>query len=128
MNRPALILLTTALALGLAACRREAEAKAQPGPAPQAASPAPADGMAYGTVIETMDASTYTYVRLKTATGEIWAVGNKAPMAVGDKVHVPTGMPMSDFRSSSLNRTFPLIYFTAHIYKEGEGAAAPAAH
>ena len=82
--------------------------------------------MASGTVVETMDASSYTYVRVKTASGEIWAAGAKTTVAVGDKVVIPLEMPMVDFHSSTLNRTFPTIYFTARIFKEGEMPPAPA--
>ena len=85
---------------------------------------APAGGpTASGTVVETMDASSYTYVHVKTATGDIWAAAAQFKVKVGDKVVVPLSMPMQNFHSGTLNRTFPLIYFTSTIEKEG---AAPA--
>ncbi len=84
---------------------------------------APAAGpTATGTVVETMDASTYTYVRVKTATGDIWAAANQFKVAVGDQVVVPLNMPMQNFHSGTLKRTFPMIYFASHIDKVG-GAA-----
>ncbi|MCK5800327.1 MAG: nucleotide-binding protein [Deltaproteobacteria bacterium] len=65
-----------------------------------------------GTVLETMDASSYTYLRLKTASGaEAWAAVSKAKVKVGAKVAVAKPHPMQNFHSSTLNRTFPLIYF-----------------
>ena len=133
MKRTHLLLLSLALILGAVACNRDAAPRvaAPTEPAPQAAVPAPtpvptSGGMASGTVVETMDASSYTYVRVKTASGEIWAAGAKTTVAVGDKVVIPLEMPMVDFHSSTLNRTFPTIYFTARIFKEGEMPPAPA--
>jgi hypothetical protein len=76
-----------------------------------------------GTVVETMDASTYTYVRVKSGTREVWAASDHFPVAVGDTVEVPLETPMSDFHSQSLNRDFPLIYFTSHIVRPGEQQA-----
>jgi hypothetical protein len=80
-----------------------------------------------GTVVETMNAASYTYVRVKSSTGEIWAASMQFPVAVGDKVVVPLETPMQNFRSASLNRVFPLIYFSSRIAREGEMAPPPLA-
>jgi hypothetical protein len=98
--------------------------------APVAGAPA-ASGQAAqtveGTVVETMDASNYTYVRVKAGAGELWAATATFKVAVGDRVMVPLEMPMENFHSQTLNRDFPLIYFTSRIGREGEPAAeAPA--
>jgi glutamate formiminotransferase len=63
---------------------------------------------------------------VKTATGDIWAAATQFKVKVGDKVVVPLSMPMQNFHSGTLNRTFPLIYFTSTIQKEGAAPAAPA--
>ena len=73
-------------------------------------------------VVETMDASSYTYVRVKTSSGEIWAAAGTFKVAVGDKVIVPLDMPMANFQSGTLKRTFPVIYFASHIAHQGESA------
>ncbi len=65
-----------------------------------------------------MDAANYTYVRVKTSSGEIWAATGQFKVAVGDKVSVPLEMPMENFRSNTLNRTFPTIYFATRIEKQ----------
>ena len=124
--RPALLAPLLALA-STVACNRDRAAKAAPQPAAPAASPAQsaapattAGPMASGTVVETMDAAEYTYVRVKTADGEIWAAAGKFPVKVGEKVVVPVEMPMENFHSSTLNRTFKTIYFTSRIFKEGD--------
>ena len=64
-----------------------------------------------GEVAETMDASNYTYMRVKTAKGDVWVATAKTKVAVGEKVVVPLESEMRDFHSPSLNRDFPLIYF-----------------
>ena len=65
-----------------------------------------------GNVLETMDVAEYTYVRLKLAVGgEEWAAVSKTPIAVGDTITLAQSIVMTDFHSSSLNRTFPRIVF-----------------
>ncbi len=76
-----------------------------------------------GTVLETMDAAGYTYLKLKTAEGETWAAVNEAKVAVGDEVTVLQPMTMDGFESKTLNRSFERIVFGTL----GPGAAAPAA-
>lgn len=104
--------------------------------APEASHATPTvDGAtAQGPVLETMDASNYTYVRVKTATGDIWAATSTFKVAVGDTVVVPLENPMANFHSQSLKRDFPVIYFTSRITRPGEagentptGAASVAA-
>jgi hypothetical protein len=80
-----------------------------------------------GTVVETMNAASYTYVRVDTGSGEVWAAASQFDVAVGDRVSVPLEMPMENFHSPSLNRDFPIIYFASSITREGGNAGAPAA-
>ena len=88
------------------------------------AAPEPALVTVSGTVLETMDAAEYTYMRLKTATGETWAAINKTKIAKGDAVTVTNAMVMDGFQSKTLNRTFDHILFGVLATP---GAAAPAA-
>lgn len=83
-----------------------------------------AEGTATGKVVETMNAANYTYVRVKTASGDIWAATTTFKVAVGDEVIVPLENPMEQFHSQSLNRDFPLVYFATSIGVAGAGAAA----
>lgn len=93
--------------------------------APSAAATPSAGQTITGTVLETMDASTYTYVRVKADSKELWAAASKFNVAVGDKVVLSLDQPMVNFHSQTLNRDFPEIYFVARIDREG-AAAAPA--
>lgn len=124
MNQRITMTLFLAASLCLVgACSSEhqsSEPEAQAGPSPE--SQPPGGATASGTVLETMDAANYTYVRVETADGEIWAAATRFEVAVGDSVVVPLEMPMQDFHSESLDRTFPLIYFTSLVLREGETA------
>ncbi|OGV73747.1 MAG: hypothetical protein A3K19_12010 [Lentisphaerae bacterium RIFOXYB12_FULL_65_16] len=91
------------------------------GPATAAAS-MPVDGFAAGTVVETMDASGYTYVQVDTGKEKIWAAAPQCKVKVGDKVTIPEGNLMSSFHSKTLNRDFEQIYFVGAI-----GGAEPVA-
>lgn len=66
-----------------------------------------------GTVLETMDASGYTYLRLKTNDGEIWAAVVAVEVKKGAEVTLINPTVMSDFKSKTLNKTFPTILFGA---------------
>jgi hypothetical protein len=75
-----------------------------------------------GVVEETLDASDYTYLRLKTAQGEVWAATNKTAAKKGEQVTVLNAMPMDGFESRTLNRKFDRIVFGT---LGGPGAANP---
>ena len=77
-----------------------------------------------GTVLKTMDASEYTYMRLKTASGETWTAVSKTKVAKGDAVTVTNAMVMDGFQSKTLNRTFDHILFG--VLAAPGSAAAPA--
>lgn len=70
-----------------------------------------------GKVLETMDSGGYTYVKLQLGESPIWAAGPQTALVVGDEVTIPRGMPMKNFYSKTLDRTFPLIYFVGSISK-----------
>jgi len=77
-------------------------------------------------VLETMNGGGYTYVRVETESGVVWAAGPQAVVKVGDRVNLADGMLMSDFRSETLDRTFDEIYFVGSIEVVGGAGAAPA--
>lgn len=126
LSATTLLCLTALCSLGFS-CKKSEPAKAEATVAAPTAPTAPSDPVFAGTVVETMDASNYTYVRVKTDKEEIWAAASQFKVKVGDKVRVPADMPMKDFNSPTLKRTFPTIYFTARIQKEGEAPGHPSA-
>jgi hypothetical protein len=64
-----------------------------------------------GKVLEVKDVDSYTYLRLKTKDGEIWAAVAKAPVKVGADVTVENPMVMNNFESKTLNKKFDRIVF-----------------
>lgn len=64
-----------------------------------------------GTVLETLDAGPYTYLRMKTPKGETWAAVNKANVKKGSEVTIVNPIPMDGFESKTLNRKFDHIVF-----------------
>lgn len=81
---------------------------------PALAAPVPA-GMTRGKVLETMESGGYTYVLVETSEDPIWAAGPHTVVTTGDIVEIPQGMPMQQFQSKTLNRTFDVLYFVVSI-------------
>ena len=76
-----------------------------------------------GKVLEVLNAGGYTYARLDTGKEKVWIAGPVSQIKVGDKALFSPEMPMTNFQSKALGRTFDLIYFVGAIEREG---AAPA--
>src|SRR5258708_6573137 len=83
--------------------------------APQAPAPAqaPVAARVTGKIVDTMDAGGYTYLKLKTASGEEWAAVRQTPVKKGATVTVAVQMTAEKFQSNTLKRTFDKIYFGA---------------
>jgi len=77
-----------------------------------------------GKVLETMDASGYTYLNVETDQGSKWIAVNQTPVEVGDEVTYMDGMVMQNFTSKSLDRTFPEIIFSSGLV--GKDSVPPA--
>lgn len=105
-----------AACLLLAACSIQAQSKkAAPAPAAEGSELKKFSGK----VTETMDASSYTYVRLDTGTGKMWAAIPQTPIKIGDTVTVGDGMPMPKYHSKILNRDFDVVYFAGDVLVNG---------
>jgi hypothetical protein len=127
--------------LAVVACKKpEAPPRPSAPSAPAAAAPASAQGAAQvlrGKVVEKLDVSQYSYLRLATASGDAWAAVQKTDKKVGDEVGVANAFPMQNFESKELNRKFDVVYFGSVAGEGGApsgmtapasmGAAAPAA-
>lgn len=64
-----------------------------------------------GALAETFNAGGYTYARLSTSDGEVWAAGPVTALKEGDKVSFASKMLMKNFTSKSTQRDFKEIYF-----------------
>lgn len=115
--------------IGLTACSQD-KPKQQESATPQIAqqqpetgAPAPAAIPVKGKVLETMDASGYTYLNVETDAGTKWIAVNQTPVAVGEEITFMDGMVMQNFFSKSLDRTFPEIVFSSGLV--GAGSSVP---
>ncbi len=81
-----------------------------------------------GSVLEHMDAAGYTYMRIKTSAGEVWAAVSAAKVENGTTVTVHDPLMMANFESKSLKRTFPEIYFGTLTPVDTAATGAAGAH
>jgi ribosomal protein S17 len=114
--KPSFILGRLTLLLTLTLAPAHAAASAQP---PAAASA----GTLTGKVAETMNAASYTYVLIDTGAKKAWAAAPQFAVKVGDTVAIADAMPMKNYQSKTLNRTFDVVYFTGNISVNGAPAA-----
>lgn len=88
-----------------------------------APSPVPQTGVITGKVAETMNAAGYTYVKLKTLHGDVWAAVPKTNVTTGATLTILGNMAMDDFESKTLQRKFAHIIF-GNVVQPGQIAAA----
>ena len=77
-----------------------------------------------GVVVETIDAAEYTYVSVNTGKATVWAASPKIALKKGDTVSFDPAMPMENYVSKTLKKTFPLVYFTDGIRAGGDRTLA----
>ena len=94
-------------------------------PRPAAAAPAQVD-VIRGKIVEKIDASQYTYLRLKTAEGEAWTAVPKTAKSVGETAGIVAPMWMENFKSDTLGRSWERIAFGT-LEGEAPAEAAPPA-
>ena len=75
-----------------------------------------------GAIVESMDSSGYTYARLTSDSSEIRIAAPEFKPVSGEVVSVALDMPMENFESKTLKRTFPMLYFVADIARNGQPA------
>lgn len=121
MGRAASILLLAGIATG---CAPKSADKARPA-ADQPAAPASVAEVA-GPVVEHIDAGQYVYLRIKTPRGDVWAAIPAATIDNGTEVRMVNPMPMTNFQSTALKRTFDVVYFGTLAPTAG-AASAPTA-
>ena len=117
MKRTHLVVaLSVAVIISFSGCKSaKNEATA---PAPQAAQPgAPAamgDALS-GKVVETMNSGGYTYVSLENNGKKTWVAMPETKVKVGQNVTCQPGMPMDNFTSKTLKRTFDRVIFSGGL-------------
>ncbi len=72
-----------------------------------------------GAVVETMNSGGYTYALVDNGSEKVWAAGPMSALKVGEEVVVNGLIPMRDFKSTTLDRTFETIYFCNTINVAG---------
>jgi hypothetical protein len=77
-----------------------------------------------GQVLETRDVENYTYLRLQTASGEVWAAVPTTSVGKGAQVTIGGVMMLQNFESKSLKKTFDKIAFGALADPNAHVAAA----
>ncbi|MBM3864303.1 MAG: nucleotide-binding protein [Verrucomicrobia bacterium] len=88
-----------------------------------AASPAP-PGEIRGKVVESINAASYTYVHVDTGAARVWAAAPQFAVKAGDSVALGDAMPMPNYHSKTLNRTFEVVYFSGRAAVNGVAAVA----
>lgn len=125
------LLTVVVLAVGASAAALDSKPAAPPAkPAPAAKPALPSSGQSVtGTVLETMDSGGYTYVKLKTGAGEVWAAVTQTRVQKGQVVTIATPMVMENFESKTLHRKFDRILFgTLAAAEAGNKKALPPGH
>ena len=64
-----------------------------------------------GKVLEKIDASSYSYLRIKTQTEEVWVAVPQLEIALNTEVEMTKPIPMFGFESKTLKRKFDRIFF-----------------
>jgi hypothetical protein len=80
-----------------------------------------------GIVAENINTAGYTYVLVDTGKGKVWTVAPEVAVKKGDTVTVSGLMPMPNYKSKTLNRTFDFVYFAGSITHKGAQSINPAA-
>ncbi|EKD41394.1 MAG: Nucleic acid binding, OB-fold, tRNA/helicase-type [uncultured bacterium] len=117
------------------ACNKPQAIKPDPAPVNGSAPTHVHEGMPHqestfkGKVTQTMDSGGYTYIAINKDGKEVWAATKLMKVAVGDDVAFAIDMPMTNFTSKTLNRTFDQIYFVKSIQPAADGSnTMPANH
>lgn len=101
------------------ALHQQAMAGAHPGGMPMggAAQPAAMGAMGanggQGKIVNTMHASSYTYMEVETGGKKVWIATNAMQVNTGDTVRWNDAAVMKNFTSNALHRTFDEILFVS---------------
>jgi hypothetical protein len=96
----------------------------QPAAKPAVSAEKKATGPQTGKVLEVLNASNYTYLRVDTGREKLWLAAPQTKVKAGEKVTFGAGLPMKNFQSKALGRTFDTVYFVDQVAREGDKPAA----
>ena len=99
--------------------RLKIQEKSKPGQA----SPYLEKGAHKGVVLRTMDSGGYTYIEFEEDGNRFWAAAPEFQVEAGDVIAFERALPMKNFTSKTLNRTFELIYFINVVEVGGSRAS-----
>jgi hypothetical protein len=94
---------------------------ALPEAVPPAAEPPSMEVARVAVVKEVLKTDRYTFLRMDACGQEAWVAGPPMEVEVGMALGMPAGLPMANFESVSLKRTFDSILFVDWM-SEAEGA------
>lgn len=96
------LFLCLALVTALLACSRAPEARAPEGRTRKTLT-------VTGTVVEQVDGPPYSYLRLKTETGDVWVMVPTARVERSERVTIVEGFLLKDFETGLPGRRFDVI-------------------
>lgn len=70
-----------------------------------------------GKVLQTIDASQYTYIEVSMGKEALWLAAPQTKLAKGDTIKFDDGAVMNNFYSKVLQRTFASVMFVNRVLK-----------
>ena len=128
-----LIAISILMSTLLLACQKKADEpkqQSQPAQPAQQKSPAlvPQQPEIHTVVVqEVIQATAYTYLKVKENDADAWVAIKKAQIEPGETISYANPLEMRDFTSKDLQRTFDRIYFVGAYNKGGASSPATAA-
>ena len=93
---------------------------------PETPSPEAPQEVLRGVVLETIDASRYTYINIQLDNGtSVWSAVPQIALSKGESVELIQSLVMTNFESKTLGRVFPTVVFGV-LKRQAE--ALPAGH
>ena len=77
-------------------------------------------------VLEVLQASQYTYLKVKDNNQDYWIAVTKLNAKEGDEYYIGKKMQMNNFKSKDLDRTFDTVFFVQEISKNPIMSTPPA--
>ncbi|MCK5898138.1 MAG: hypothetical protein KAG06_03600 [Methylococcales bacterium] len=68
-----------------------------------------------GKVVDIINVTSYTYVQVETKKSKVWVAAPTTNIKKGTVVSFSSKMPMENFHSDSINKTFKRIYFVNRL-------------